>query len=84
MFGTKYDPILPKGRSVICGKAAGGSHLNSLPENQGMRCRYLARMAKSGRTISHVLFSLRILETSASLGCEAARTFPRGTFRICT
>lgn len=33
MFGTKYDPILPKGRSVICGKAAGGGHLNSLPEN---------------------------------------------------
>lgn len=49
-----------------------------------MRCRYLALMAKSGRTISHVLFSLRILEPSASLGCEAARTFRPGTFRNCT
>lgn len=34
MFSTRYVLIWPKGRSVICGKAAGGSHLNSLPENE--------------------------------------------------
>lgn len=54
MFSTRYVLIWPKGRSVICGKAAGGSHLNSLPENEEMRCRHLEPMVKSGRTISHV------------------------------
>lgn len=34
MFSTRYVLIWTKGRSVICGKAAGGSHLNSLPENE--------------------------------------------------
>ncbi len=59
MFSTRYVLIWPKGRSVVCGKAAGGSHLNSLPENEEMRCRHLEPMVKSGSFIFRFFFFFR-------------------------
>lgn len=82
MFSTRYVLIWPKGRSVICGKAAGGSHLNSLPENEEMCCRYLEPMVKSGRTISHVFsFFVKKNRTVCFFGLWGSKNLSAGDFQ---
>lgn len=82
MFSTRYVLIWPKGRSVVCGKAAGGSHLNSLPENEEMRCRHLEPMVKSGRTISHIFsFFVKKNRTVCFFGLWSSKNLSAGDFQ---